>query len=195
MICIIGAIIGAIVPPLAGGVIAQSLVARGGPFDTGARSPKQLGDFAQFIRDINALSARGLQPVASFDPFTGASVLSTADQERVLEQLLGEKFAREALAPTPEEIAAVQAQQQESIRLGRIGQLFPQPVAPLPAMSVNAVRDVVVANLTTTTARPVAPGVVSKSSSTSAVPKRLGGPCAGANTGFSRLRCARGGHA
>ncbi len=161
----------------------------------GPRSPQvQPGDILRLALGVQALSERGLQPVVSTDPFTGDTVLSTADQSGVLTTLLGEKFAREALAPTAADIREVFDFQQEAIRLGRLGLLEPGLQAGAP-VETPTVRDQVVANLTVSSARVVAPGVVIRRSSDLDVRSRLGGPCAGVNTGLMRLRCARGGFA
>lgn len=150
------------------------------------RSPKIApGEFLRTALEIQALSERGLVPVLSVDPFTGQQVLSTEDQLPDLFNLLGERFASAALAGTPEESAALLGAREEFIQSRRDGT---PPVASAPT-----VRDQVVAALSTSTAKLVAPGIVSKKSSSLARSRRLGGPCAGANTGFSRLNCARGG--
>ena len=183
-------VLGVVIPAIGAAVIGEALQARGGPFDVAPRSPQvQPGDILRLALEAQALSERGLQPVISTDPFTGNTVISTSDQSGILQTLLGEKFAREALAATPEEIGEVFAFQQEAIARGRAGTLFPS-VAPDPTSST---RDQVVADLFTATARVVAPGVVARRSRDLAVPGRLGGPCAAANTGFTRLRCGRGG--
>lgn len=124
------------------------------------------GDILRGALAIQALSEGGLVPVASTDPFTGDLVISTQDQSPVLETLLGEKFARETLAATPGEIE-----------------------------EVRTFRDQVIDSLSMPTARVTGPGVVSRGSRGAATSRRLGGPCAAANTGFSRLNCARGGFA
>ncbi len=172
----------------AGGILGQVLSPKG------PRSPQvQPGDILRLALGVQALSERGLQPVVSTDPFTGDTVLSTADQAGVLQTILGEKFAREALAPTAADIREVFDFQQEAIRLGRAGLLEPG-LAGAP-VETPTVRDQVVANLTVSSARVVAPGVVARRSSDLDVRSRLGGPCAGVNTGIMRLRCARGGFA
>lgn len=187
---VLAEVLSVVIPAVVGSVGGQSLQARGGPFDTAVRFPQvQPGDILRIALDLQALSERGLQPVLSIDPFTGNQVISTEDQSGILETLLGEKFAREALAPTPEEIREVFDLQQEAIARGRAGTLFPSPVAVPPPST----RDQVVASLVTSTARQVAPGVVARRSSDLAVGGRIAGPCAAANTGFSRLNCARGG--
>jgi len=142
--------------------------ARGGPFEPARERAPGIspGDLLRAALSIQALSEAGLVPVASTDPFTGDLVVSTQDQSPVLETLLGEKFAREALAGTPEEIEVV-----------------------------RTFRDEVVDRLATPTARVVGPGVVSRGTRDVAVSTRLGGPCAGLNTGFSRINCERGGFA
>lgn len=183
----IGAAIGA-------AILGEALQAQGGPLERPrVRAPQtQPGDILKLSLQVQALSERGLQPVLSIDPFTGNQVVSTQDQSAILETLLGEKFAREALAPTAEEIREVFDLQQEAIARGRAGTLFAAPPVVAP-QEIGSVRDEVVRSLSTQTARPVAPGVVVRRSSDLASARRIGGPCAAANTGFTRLKCARGG--
>lgn len=158
------AIGGAFIPGAALGLLPTILQARGGPFAPKKERFPQIkpGDLLKAALAIQALSERGLQPVSSIDPFTGNLVVSTADQSGVLTTILGEKFAREALAPTREELD-----------------------------ELSIVRQQVVDSFASPTARVAAPGVVTRGRQ--AQPRRLGGPCAGVTTGFSRLNCARGG--
>ncbi len=177
-----GAIVAAVGPIIVSTAL-QSEVA-----NHATRSPKIApGEFLRTALQIQALSERGLVPVISTDPFTGATVLSTEDQLPGLFNLLGERFARATLAGTPEESAALLGAREEFIESRREG-------TP-PASSTPTVRDQVVAALSTSTAKPVAPGIVAKKSSSLVTSRRLGGPCAAANTGFNRLNCARGGFA
>lgn len=179
---VVGAIIAAGIPVIAQAVI-QSEVSR-----AQLKSPKiRPGEFLRLALEIQALSESGLSPVLSVDPFTGATVLSTTDQSGVLFNILGEKFAREALAGTPEESAVILQAREQFIQSRR--------VAAVAAPTVPTLREEVVGVLAPSTAKLVAPGVVAKKSSGVATPSRLGGPCAAANTGFSRLNCARGGFA
>lgn len=143
----------------------QSLVAQQALQPQGEGFPRiRPGDLLRAALDIQALSERGLTPVASTDPFTGDLVVSTQDQSGVLFDILGSKFASRELAATPEEIE-----------------------------ETRSFRDLVVRELARPTARVLAPGVVGRRDSDLAVSRRLGGPCAAANTGFTRLRCGRGG--
>jgi len=162
------ALFGPAIPLLGLQILPLALTARGGPFEPARdRFPGiSPGDLLRAALSIQALSEAGLVPVASTDPFTGDLVVSTQDQAPILETLLGEKFARETLAATPEEIG-----------------------------EVRTFRDEVVDRLAMPTARVVGPGVVSRGSRDAGISRRLGGPCAAANTGFSRLNCARGGFA
>lgn len=157
---------GPFIPIAALQILPIALQARGGPFEPARdRFPGiKPGDILRAALAIQSLSERGLVPVSSTDPFTGDLVVSTLDQAANLETILGEKFASEALAPGPEEIT-----------------------------EIRTARDAVVRALAMPTARRVAPGVVARRSSDLAVGSRIAGPCAGANTGFSRLNCARGG--
>lgn len=160
------AFLGAGIPGAALTFLPIALQARGGPLEPERQRFPGIkpGDLLRAALQIQSLSEAGLQPVTSTDPFTGDLVVSTVDQGPVLETLLGEKFARETLAATPEDVA-----------------------------EVRTFREQVVASLATPTARVVAPGVVARRTSDLGKSRRLGGPCADANTGFSRLNCARGG--
>lgn len=159
---------GPAIPLLALQILPLALQARGGPFEPERQRLPGItpGDILRGALAIQALSESGKVPVASTDPFTGDLVISTKDQAPVLQTLLGEKFARETLASTPEEVE-----------------------------EVRTFRDEVIDSLSTPTARVIGPGVVSRGGRDAATSRRLGGPCAAANTGFSRLNCARGGFA
>jgi len=169
--------------PVVGSQIAQSLLT------PRVRFPKVApGEFLRLALDIQALEQKGLTPVLSVDPFTQATVLSTADQSPVLFNLLGESFARESLRGTPAESSAIFRAREELIESRRQFPVFPGSVG-----EETTPRDVVTQALTTTTAKVVAPGVVDRKTSSLVRSRRLGGPCAGLNTGFSRVNCARGG--
>lgn len=172
---------------LAPGVIATGAQARGGPLAPGFdRAPGlQPGDILSVALQTQAMSEAGLSPVVSTDPFTGNVVISTLDQAEGLFNLLGEKFAREALAPGPAESAQVFAEREAFIESRRLTPAFPVP-------PVTEAREQVVALLTRVSPSVIAPGVVS-SARPAAMSRRLAGPCAGPTTGFERLNCARGG--
>jgi len=183
-------VVGVIVAAIAPGIIGTGLSAPGGPLAGPQQRFPQLaaGDILRTALQTQALSERGLVPVVSTDPFTGNVVISTSDQSEGLFNLLGERFARETLASTPAESAAVFAERQAFIESRRLNPVFPTPFeAP-----VETVREQVIAPLIRTSPSVIAPGVVS-----SALPqptgRRLGGPCAGITTGFARLNCGRGG--
>ncbi len=181
---VVGVILTAAIPAVAS-VIVQNLLTKR------ERSPTlPPGDILRTALGIQALEQKGLDPVLSINPFTGGFVLSTADQSPILFELLGESFARESLRGTPEESAAIFSARQELIESRRQFPVFPGSVG-----EETTARDVVTQALSTTTAKVVAPGVVDRKTSSLARSRRLGGPCAGANTGFSRLNCARGGFA
>jgi len=178
---VVGVILTAAIPAVATTII-QTLVT------PKVRSPKVApGDILRQALDIVAIQEQGNTPVLTIDPFTGDRVLSTADQAPILFDLLGERFARETLRGTPEESAAIFQEREAFIDSRR--QL------PVAAEPVNTVRETVVQALSTTTAKNVSPGIVDRKTSSLARSRRLGGPCAAANTGFSRLNCARGGFA
>ena len=171
-----------------GALIGQSLTSKGGPFDVSPRSPKvQPGDILRQAIDIQSLLDRGLAPRLTVDPFTGDSVLSTVDQAPVLFEILEAKFAREQLRPTREELASdlafrdfiIEQRRRTSRPLSALTQVSPLPVSTRP------------------TARLLGPGVVGRGDTPRPVIptliSRLSGPCAGPQTGFSRLTCARGG--
>lgn len=177
---VVPVVVGVAAPILLETVLTAELGRRASP------SPKiRPGEFLRTALEIQALSEQGLTPVLSSDPFSQNLVLSTESQSAGLFNLLGERFARTALAGTPEESAALLRAREEFVESRRVG-------TP-PEASAPTVRDQVVAALSTTTGKVVGPGVVAKKSSSLAVSRRLGGPCAAANTGFSRLTCARGG--
>ncbi len=148
------------------------------------------GQILKLALDIQALQEKRLTPVLSIDPFTGATVLSTSDQSSILFDLLGERFAREELRGTPAESAAIFRAREELIESRRQFPVFPGSVG-----EETTPRDVVNQALSTTTAKVVAPGVVDRKTGSLARTRRLGGPCAGLNTGFSRINCERGGFA
>ncbi len=177
---VVGLIIGAVAPSIAGATVQSVLANRAR--QSGKIKP---GEFLRLALDIQALSEQGLTPVLSTDPFTGDTVLFTEDQFPVVFDVLGTKFATQALAGTPEESAAIFRAREEFINQAPgVASIVPE---------TPTVREQVVLGLAPVTAKVVAPGVVVKKSSGLSVSKRLGGPCAGANTGFSRLTCARGG--
>lgn len=177
---VVGAIIAAATPVLLKTVLQAEQSRRASP------SPKiKPGELLKLALDIQALSEQGLTPIISTDPFLGGLVLSTSDQSSDLFDILGQRFASQALAATPEETAAILQARTEQIETRRIAAAI-EPDTP-------TLRDEVVAALATTTAKMVAPGIVARKSSSLTSTSRLGGPCAGANTGFSRLNCARGG--
>lgn len=179
---VVAGIIAAAVPVVVGSTIQVIQLNR-------ARANPKIkpGEFLRLALDIQALSERGLTPVLSADPFSLDTVLFTQDQTGSVFDILGTRFAAKALAGTPEESAATFAARQEFIESAPG---FPATVAEVPTL-----REEVVAQLTPATGKVVAPGIVAKKSSSMGVTSRLGGPCAGANTGFSRLNCARGGFA
>lgn len=151
-------------------------------------SPKiKPGDILRTALAIEALTEQGLQPVLAADPFTMNTVLFTENQSNVVFDILGTRFASQALAGTPAESAALFAAREDFIQSA--------PGFPATAPVAPTVREQVVQALAPVTAKVIAPGVVAKKTSGMAVSSRLGGPCAAANTGFARLNCARGGFA
>ncbi len=146
------------------------------------------GDILRAALDVQALSERGADPVVSTDPFTGDVVVSTRDQERNLMGILEDKAAREILAPFPEEITQIRELRDIVIDAGRrINTSDLRLQGQVSAVPVS----------TRATARLIAPGVVGRGNvpstqATSLRQSRLSGPCAGPQTGFSRLRCAQG---
>jgi len=184
-----------VVPTIVVGGIVQAV----GPAILGASATSLLtkrerfpglapGEILSAALQTQALSERGLVPRLSTDPFTGNLVISTEDQSAGLFNLLGERFAREALASTPAESAALFREREAFIESRRINPVFPGGVDP----PVETVRESVVLALTRESPKEIAPGVVS-SARPNVMTRRLGGPCAGVTTGFARLNCARGG--
>lgn len=189
-------VLGGILTAIAPVVIGTGFQARGGPLDVTPRAPRGPtgGELLRTSLEIQALSEQGLVPRLVANPFTGGTVLATEDQLPILFDLLGERFAREELAGTPEQSAAIFAAREAFIEQRRIFPVFPgavppPPIAPDPA--VMEVRQAVTASLARTSPQAVAPGVVS--SAIAAKPRRLGGPCAGLGSLQQRLNCARGG--
>lgn len=177
---VVGVIIAAVAPTVAGSTIQAVIANR--QRQSGKIRP---GDFLKLALDIQSLTERGLKPVLAADPFTGNTVLFTEDQTPIVFDILGTKFASEALAGTPEESAATFRAREEFINQA--------PGAASIVPDTPTLREQIVVALAPVTAKLVAPGVVVKKSSGLTISRRLGGPCAGANTGFSRLTCARGG--
>jgi len=181
------------------GVVLQGLQSRGGPLFRGVSAPKgpPSTELQKLVDAGLALRARGLVPVLSTDPFTSALVLSTEDQSPFLFDILGERFAREALATTAEESRALFEAREAFIESRRVSPVFPITTAVVPVSTdpaVDQVREQVIQSLVATSPKVVAPGVVSGRTARSTRPQqRLGGPCAGITTGFQRLNCARGG--
>jgi len=169
-----------LIPSIAPVVLGAALQARGGPLAPSFQRAPGLkpGDILRTALDIQALSESGRVPRVSTDPFTGNLVVSTEQQTAGLFNLLGERFAREALATTPEESAITFAEREAFIASRR-----------LPTTEVRAA---IVENFARVSPAVIAPGVVS-STRPGATIRRLGGPCAGITTGFQRLNCARGG--
>ena len=181
---VIGGIIQAAAPVVLGAAV-QSLQRTRFP-----RPPK--GDLGRTVQGILELQARGLEPVLSKDPFTGGFVLSTADQADVLQDILLARSRRQALAPDAQEIAEIRAFRQAFIDVGRTqGLVDPRIPTAAAAIQPAAVESVSV------TAKLVAPGVVERGRTPRVTSRRLksrlAGPCAGPQTGITRLRCARGG--
>jgi len=172
-------VLGGIVTALGPSIGVSGAQARGGPLSEFERAPGiKPGDILRIALAAQALSEGGQTPRISTDPFTGNLVLSTVGQSEGLFNLLGERFAREALASTPAESAQVFREREDFIASS-------DP-------PVTEARTQVVQALTRVSPQVIAPGVVS-SARPSTMSRRLGGPCAGVTTGFTRLNCARGG--
>lgn len=169
-------------------LLGQTLTSGGGPFAprTEGGTVKK-GDILRLNIDMQALADRGLSPQVSIDPFTGNIVLSTLDQAPVLFEILEARALRESLKPTPEELAGDLAFRDFIIEQRR---LTSRPLSALTQVSAIPVS-------TRPTARLIGPGVVGRGDQPRpGIPSRqtrLSGPCAGPQTGFSRLTCARGG--
>jgi len=185
-------VLGPLLTAVAPSVLGAGLSARGGPLapDRGNVPKIKPGEIIQIALASQALEEAGRTLQLTTNPFTGGLVISAVDQDVRLFDLLGEQFAREALRATPAESQAIFDERQLLIESRRINPVF--PTTPVPVEPVTEVRQQVVQALIRESPRPVAPGVVS-SSSAGLLSRRLGGPCAGVTTGFSRLNCARGG--
>jgi len=172
---VIGGVVSALGPAVIGSVGTTLLTER-------TRFPRIApGDILRAALATQALSEQGLVPRISTDPFTGNLVVSTENQTAGLFNLLGERFAREALASTPAESAAIFAEREA----------FPVSASNVDP-PVAEVRENVLMALQRVSPTVIAPGVVS-AARPSTMSRRLGGPCAGVTTGFERLNCARGG--
>lgn len=120
-------VLGAILAGVGAAIVGEGLQARGGPLEAPFQRAPGLkpGDILRASLATQALSERGLSPVVSTDPFTGNLVISTADQTANLFNLLGERFAREALASTPAESAEIFRQREAFIESRRQFPVFP----------------------------------------------------------------------
>ena len=185
-------VLGVLIPAVAPAVLGAGLSARGGPFEPprGVVPKVKPGEILQIALATQSLSETGRELRLTTDPFTGGLVISAADQDPLLFNLLGERFAREALRATPEESQQIFDERAALIESRRLFPVF--PTAPAPPPPQTEVREQVVQALARESPRPIAPGVVSSASS-GILSRRLGGPCAGVTTGFTRLNCARGG--
>ncbi len=149
------------------------------------------GQFLQAALDIQALSE--VRPEArarvSQDPFTGGFVISTESQAPVLFDILQEREIARQLKPSAALISKTRELRDIVIQEGRA-------VATSDLRLRQLVSSVPVS--TRATARLVGPGAVGRGNvpSAQAESRRIrerAGPCAGPQTGFSRLRCAQGG--
>ncbi len=177
--------------PAVGTFIVQSLL-------TEAQRERPGRKLGNALKEIQALQARGLDPMLSRDPFTGGLVVSTADQFAVLPGILLERQRSRILAPTTEELDEIRAFRQAFIDAGRSQGLVDPRVAAAAAVEPVAA-PIVSAAETSVTARLVAPGVVVRGTTPRLTSRRLkdrlSGQCAGPQTGITRLRCGRGGFA
>jgi len=176
---------------LGGSVLAEGLGARGGPLEAARQGSIRIspGSILKAALDVQALSESGVQPQISEDPFTGNLVVSSVDQAQNLFGILEDREARKLLAPFPEEIVEIRELRDRVIEVGRnlntSDLRLTQTVANVPVS-------------TRVTGRLIAPGVVGRGnvpaigSASATASRRLAGPCAGPQTGFSRLRCAQG---
>ena len=185
-------VLGVLIPAVAPAILGAGLSARGGPLEQPRGDVPKIkpGEIIEIALASQALESTGRELRLTTDPFTGGLVISAADQDLRLFDILGEKFAREALRATPEESQQVFDERQALIESRRLFPVF--PTAPAPPPPSTEVRQQVVAALTRESPRAIAPGRVS-SASAGLMSRRLGGPCAGVTTGFTRLNCARGG--
>lgn len=134
MLCIIGPIIGA----LAGGVLAEGISASLAPSLATARN--RPGDFLRVAQEIQRLRARGLDARVSSDPFTGNILISTADQEPILEQLAFEAAVRAATQPSQAFSEALFRARERFIESRRVFPVFPTSPGPPPAIVAAAQR-------------------------------------------------------
>ncbi len=171
-------------PAIGTGIIVQGATTRrvAGEF---RRRP---GDVLQQSLEIQALSEAGLEPVVSRDPFTGDVVLSTADQSRFLFDILEEREIQRQLEPSAAAISRTRDLRDIVIQEGRAKGTSRLRLQQLVSSVPTSTR---------VTARLVGPGAVGRGNvpSRQAESRRIrerAGPCAGPQTGLSRLRCAQG---
>jgi len=175
--------LGAIFPVLGASALGEGVTA--GLQPSSESRPIRPGEILKAALAIQALSEAGKVPVASTDPFTGNLVVSTADQEGVLLGILSERADRLDFPFTQEDEGALFAARERFIDRAAAAS---RPTSALTQVSAPAFSNRV-------TARPAAGGGVERGgipSSSAAAPSaisRLSTPCAGPQTGISRLRC------
>ncbi len=179
--------IGAIFPILGASALGEGVGA--GLRPSSDSPPFKTGDIFKAAMLIQGLSERGLVPVASTDPFTGNLVISTENQADVLFGILSDRAARLEFPFTEEDEGALFAARERFIDRAAA---TARPTSALTQTSPPAFSNRV-------TARPAPAGGVSRGgvpSRSAAVTlgpgngvMRLSSPCAGPQTGISRLRC------
>jgi len=148
------------------------------------------GDLLRASLEIQGISEQGQQPVFGVDPFTGNFVISTADQSPNLNKILLDRAVRE-------ESLRQQAESPPPLFSGspfRTTIDQPLELREIVVREFNAApaQVALVPESPRATKRLVAPGVVNKGN-TPNERERRSGPCAGRQTGLSRLRCGEGG--
>ncbi len=170
----------AVIPTLGAAALGQGVSAGLAPSQ--AQFKIKPGDLLRAALEIQALSERGQVPVASTDPFSGNLVVSTADQAQNLFGILSDRADRLDLPFTEEDTGALFAARERFI-----------DAAAATARPTSALRGVNAPSFTNrVTARPAPGGGVARGgipSASASRTSRLSSPCAGPQTGISRLRC------
>jgi len=178
--------------PLAA-VLAVSVAAEGVRTETtpSQRFPSlKPGDLLRAALEIQSVSERGDKPAFGVDPFTGDFVVSQESQAPILQQLLLDRAVRtETLrqqAESPPELLSGAPFRTTIDQPLELRDIVVREFNPAPAIVA------LVPESPRATRRQISPGVVNKGNTLNDREQRSG-PCAGRQTGLTRLRCGEGG--